>query len=324
MSKEMEKSLEGIHRELSGSERDLSGERHKSLKYHVRDINQRLGEWLIAHRCQQEKQSYDLSWALGLIGFVGVMLAITRSAGSDIDWVREHTLAFRLWGVTLCTIFLGVSLERLALVRSLWSFTATKFLVSVILSGLVFYARGRAAGFINGVFHIDASALPITLVLTTGLMVFKLLVPFVLAVAIILFLVHSLNGIGWFKNKLTGEDAGLPPLYSFLAIFVSGVILFFGWNWSSGQLGDSRVPEKVYLMAHALDFNQLHECANVHAEQPVVFLGNAQESVLVAPYRLEDFDFATFFEASITVPTNFVRKRCDYKPSPLTKELEEG
>ncbi|MNV71948.1 hypothetical protein D3C71_1649970 [compost metagenome] len=97
------------------------------------------------------------------------------------------------------------------------------------------------------------------------------------------------------------------------------MILYFGWGWSSDQIADSRVPEKVYLMAHALDFNYSHECANVAANQPVVFLGNSQESVLVAPHRLADFDFEEFFEAFVTVPTDFVRQRCEYKPSPAVE-----
>ncbi len=67
-------------------------------------------------------------------------------------------------------------------------------------------------------------------------------------------------------------------------------------------------------MAHALDFNYSHECANVKASKPVVFLGNTQESVLVAPFALEDFDFGTFFEASVVVPTDFSRQKCEYKP----------
>lgn len=315
--------LESIHRELRGSEQDLSRERQKSLKYYVRNIHHRLGEWLSAQGYEKDKQRYELSWALGLIGVVGVLLAITRSASSDWDWVREHTLAFRLSAVVLCTAFVGVSLERSAVVRSLWNFAITKFLVSIILSGVVLCARGKAAGYLNSVFHIDASAFPITLILTTGLLVLKQLVPFILTVALMLFLVHCLIGVGWLKGKLDGEAVDQPPLYSLLSVLVSGVILYFGWSWSSDQIADSRVPEKVYLMAHALDFNYSHECANVAMNRPVVFLGNTQESVLVAPYRLADFDFADFFEASVTVPTDFVRQRCDYKHSSAAEEWEE-
>lgn len=324
MSEKIEKHLESIHRELRGTEQDLSRERQKSLKYYVRDIHHRLGEWLSAQGHEKARQRYELSWALGLTGILGVLLAITRSASSDMDWVREHTLAFRLSAVVLCTIFIGVSLERSAVVRSLWSFAITKFLVSIILSVVVLCARGKAASYLNGVFHIDASALPITLVLTTGLLVLKWLVPFILTVAVALSLVHGLIGAGWIKGKLDGSSVDEPPLYSLLSFLVSGVILYFGWGWSSDQIADSRVPEKVYLMAHALDFNYSHECANVAANQPVVFLGNSQESVLVAPYRLADFDFEEFFEAFVTVPTDFVRQRCEYKPSPAVEDGGQG
>ncbi|MNO06387.1 hypothetical protein D3C81_2281440 [compost metagenome] len=73
-----------------------------------------------------------------------------------------------------------------------------------------------------------------------------------------------------------------------------------------------------------MDFNYSHECANVAANQPVVFLGNSQESVLVAPHRLADFDFEEFFEAFVTVPTDFVRQRCEYKPSPAVEDGGKG
>lgn len=92
--------------------------------------------------------------------------------------MREHTLAFRLWGVALCIKFVGVPLERSAIVKSLWGFTVTKLLVSIALSCVIIYAKVKAACYISGVFHVDASALPITLVYITGLMVFKLLLPY--------------------------------------------------------------------------------------------------------------------------------------------------
>lgn len=313
MNQKIEQHLEGIKNEIQGGELDRIQGRQRSLKYYVRDIHQQFGKWLSLQGYAEDRRSYELSWALGLIGVLGVMLAITRSATSDFDWVREHTVAFRLWAVVLCTIFIGVSLERSVVIRSLWSYASTKFLISIILSGVVLYSRGSAAAYVNGVFHVDASALPITLVFTTGLIIIKLLLPFILTVALALSLVHGLIGLGWVKGKLAGVEAQEPPLYSVLAFFVSGVILYFGWGWSHDQIADSKVPEKVYLMAHALDFSYSHECSNVDSSLPVIFLGAGQEAVLVAPYKLQSFDFAEFFEGPVLVPAGFMRLRCEYK-----------
>ncbi|MGE8688766.1 MAG: hypothetical protein ACN6PJ_16605 [Achromobacter sp.] len=321
MSKLIEKQLESIHQELKGNELDPYLGRGRSLNYYIRDIHQKIEEWFRLQRQEKEKRAYELTWALVLIGTIGVLLAINRSDSSDWNWVRENTLTFRLCAVILCTMFVGVTLERSTVIRSLWSFTVTKFLVSIILSGLVLYARGKAAGHINEIFHVDASALPITLVFTTALLVLKLLVPFILAIALLLSLVHILISLVWLKDRLNGEVAQLIPLYSLLSTLVSAVILYHGGNWSTDQLSDPRVPEKIYLMAYALDFSHSHECANVPKNRPVIFLGNAQDSVLIAPYKLVDFDFSDFFEASVDVPTNFIRQRCDYKVVPATEDL---
>ncbi len=175
--------------------------------------------------------------------------------------------------------------------------------------------------YVNDVFHVDASALPITLLFTTGLMVFKLILPFIIVVAAAMFIINILFLLAWLKNKFDGGDSELPVLRPVLCVLVSSVLLFHGWLWSNEQLSDARVPEKIYLLAHALDFNNSHQCANVPAGRPVVFLGNAQDVVLVAPYQLEGFDFTTFFEASVNVPQQFIRMRCEYK---MAQALPEG
>lgn len=106
------------------------------------------------------------------------------------------------------------------------------------------------------------------------------------------------------KGMLAGEESPEPPLYSVLSVFVSGVILYFGWGWSHDQFADSRVPEKVYLMANALDFSYSHECSSAGPDKQVVFFGAAQVAVLVMPYKLSSFDFAEFFEKTMPVPTS--------------------
>lgn len=322
MTSEIHQHVESIVQELRGGEQDLS-RNQKSLKFYVREIHRQLSKWLSIQGYAEEERRYELSWALGLVGVMGVLLAVTRSADSDIEWIREHTVAFRLWGIVFCTIFICVSLERSAVFRSLLRFTSAKLLISIILSGVVLYSRGKAAGYVNGVFHVDASAFPITTVFTTALLIVKLVLPFVLSTAFVLSVVHIFISAGWVKGKLEGKSDYLPPFSSVLSVFVSIVILYFGWHWSHDQIADSRVPEKVYLMAHALDFNNSHECSNVASDAPVVFLGPSQEAVLVAPYKLSDFDVEDFFEKRADVPHDFVRVRCEYKPAQSTEDEDQ-
>ncbi|WP_199886342.1 hypothetical protein [Dickeya sp. ws52] len=141
MTKEFERDINVIRQELTNSELDQSRQATRTLKYYVRDIHNDLVTLRYTRKHEKGESQRNLEMALYLIGFIGVLLAITRSAGSYSEWIREHTLSFRLWGVALCAIFVGVSLERLSLVSSLWSFTVTKVLLSIVLSGMVIYAR---------------------------------------------------------------------------------------------------------------------------------------------------------------------------------------
>lgn len=322
MISKLETYVESIVQEVRGGEQDLTRQQ-KTLKFYVRDIHRQFSGWLAMQGYSEHKRQYELSSALGFVGAIGVLLAITRSTNSDIEWIREHTVAFRVWAVVFCTIFICVSLERSAVFRSLFSFTSTKFLASIILSGIVLYSRGKAGGYINGVFHVDASAFPTTMLFTTGLMVVKLILPFALITALVLSLAHFCISLGWVKDKIEGKADYLPPLTSLLSVLVSSVILYYGWSWSNDQISDSRVPEKIYLMAHALDFNFSHNCSNVAFNAPVVFLGSAQEAVLVAPYKLEDFNFSDFFEKTAEVPSDFMRVRCEYKLVPSTEHQNQ-
>lgn len=313
MDKKFSNDIDKIKLELTGSEQDLSLSNRKSLKYCVAGIHSILIEWSKIDRYSKENDYAALRSLLALIGVVGVILAITRSAGSDIDWIREHTLAFRLWGVTLCLIFVGASIERATSLKLVWSFTATKILLSILFSGLLLFSKGKASGFINDIFSVDASVLPITLVFTTALVVFKTLIPLLIALAILLGVINLLTVLNWFFDYRNDRvDSSSLPMYEFLYFIVLAVITYYALSWHNNELSDRRVGEKIYLIAQALEFNKSHQCSNVDLSLPVVFIGASQESVLVAPYSLEDFDFATFFESTVVVPTDFKRVKCDY------------
>lgn len=127
----------------------------------------------------------------------------------------------------MCLIFVGVLVERSSVVRLLWSFAVTKFLLSLLLSGLVFYARGIAAGHINSVFPVDASALLIPPNLITGLVMFRLLVPFGLTIAVPILTLHAIRIISWCVNRRIEKTMADFPMFSMLCIAVARVLLLF-------------------------------------------------------------------------------------------------
>lgn len=311
MSEKIQSVLEKIYRQLNGGESDLFSSKDKSIKYHLGAISSSLTKWLLEREQDSYNRKYNTSLALGMLAVVAVFLIrLGAQENPDFDWVVQNKLSIKIWGVIIAAIYVGASIERSALFKSLWKFSFTKLVVSVALSGLIVYSTGKAASAINGVFGVDASSFPVTLVFTTAIILFHLIAPFLVAIFAAIF-VHLLILFAWVKAKLNDKVYELPPFHSIMFSIVAALIMYYGWEWSKNELSKERLPEKIYLMAYALDFNGKHHCKNIKEDVSVVFLGSNQESVLATPSALEFFDFSTFFTASVYVP-QFYRLECGY------------
>lgn len=317
MPEELKVTLDKIHQQLSGGESDLYSSKDKSIKYYLAHINTSLSRWIYSQERDSDQSTYNTNFALGFLAMASLLLIrIGTQDNPDIEWVERNSLSIQIWGIIMASIYVGASIERSELFKSIWKFSFTKLIASIAASGLIAYSTGKAASSINSIFGVDASSLPITLIFTTAIILFHLITPFLLGISLAILLIHIVIVAGWIKAKIKNETHDFPPFHSFMFSIIAALIMYFGWEWSNNELSKSRLPEKIYLMAHALDFNGKHLCANIPNNSPVIFLGANQNSVLVAPYGLEDFDFSTFFTASVEIPTHFGRSKCMYSDLP--------
>jgi hypothetical protein len=118
----------------------------------------------------QQQQAF----ALGT--FAGISLLLTFLGAdprpSDFALLDESRFFLRMLGIGLAAVFVGVTLERTEAFGLVWRYAIAKILASLALSALVIYSAGHASAIINGVFGVDAAALPYARALLTGWIAF--------------------------------------------------------------------------------------------------------------------------------------------------------
>jgi hypothetical protein len=165
------------------------------------------------------------------------------------------------------------------------------------------------------VFPVDASALPYTRAIVTGVLAFKYSYP-LLGVVGLFALFHALNAAAWIKKKLTGKGAYENiPLMSIAFLILSLAILVYFTRWVNKDFSDQAWPAKIYRLAHLLDFNSKYECTNLPKGLSVVFLGPNHARVLVDTSSAQTSDVKSFVDAGlssqISMPQRFYVLPCD-------------
>lgn len=222
---------------------------------------------------------YALAIICGLLTWYG-----SAHAASGWGWLDEHRFALKTWGVALSTVFVGIHIERTGLANVVWRSGATKFLASIGLSALVIYSAGKAASVVNGVFSIDAAALPYTRALLTGWIAFTHLAwPLMLIVGAIAGW-HLIIVLAYFWHGASPSDDEASPTFSWhsLGVVIMTAVVFGNIGvWLFRTLDNAQLPTKVYQLARILDFNGKHTCVNLRPEVSVVFIGPEQNKVLL-------------------------------------------
>lgn len=294
--------LEAIYEELSLSPHEHERRPTHTLKDHVVALLKHAKKVESQREIRDSEQQYSLNWALGALALLACLfLWHGLSKPDDKDWLYQHHFAIRLWGIAFAAVFLGVSIERSSFFKNLWSFGFTKIVASLAVSSLIVFCTGKASSLINVVFPVDASALPLTRAIVTGLLAFQYSAP-LLAVVAIFAIFHALNAVGWISAKLSRKNTyESPPLQSVAFLFLSIAVLLFATRWVNDDFSDGAWPAKIYRLAHVLDFNSKYECKNLRKGLSVVFLGPDQARVLVDTRAAKTEDLESFVNREISV-----------------------
>lgn len=306
-----EENIEAIYEELSEVENGGKYYSKETLKSYVFQILKQIKQSVRQKESIKKRDELNISSALGLLSFIAIIFIASGSRESnEFDWLGQNSFTIKLWGIALAAIYLGTSIERTAFFRSVWQFNFTKLIVSISLSGLVVFSTGKAAAVINSVFGVDAAAFPFTLVFTSALIVFHYVFPIMALIGVAAFF-HVFNAIGWLKSKIWKETYEFPPMDSFVFPLLTCILLFIFWGWLNDDLSPKKMPQKVYKLAHLLDFNAKHECSNIKIGTPVIFLGTSQNIVLADTNRVVESDVKSFFKGNINIPESFFRLKCE-------------
>ncbi|NAO95240.1 hypothetical protein FRY77_04295 [Halomonas sp. MG34] len=305
-----EEYLEAIYEEISENERSNNGVR--TIKTYVYEILERQRKEGWKRKNESEQKDFNLSWSLGFLAFLAFVLIFSGSRENhDFNWLQQNSFPIKIWGVALATLYIGVSIEKFSIFRNLWQFGFAKLVASIAISGLIVFSTGKAAGSINSVFGVDASAFPFTLTFTSGLFFFNYILPFLALVGIVAVF-FTLDAVGYIKSKLKDNNGyELPPIHSFVFPILATILLVVFWGWSKNDLSEEILPSKIYKLAHMLDFNNKNECANIRSEVPVVYLGPSQATVLADVKATSVENLKSFFEREVEVPQKFYRLSCE-------------
>jgi hypothetical protein len=213
----------------------------------------------------------------------------TTTSDSDC-WVPHETTRgpagpstfFALVGVSIATglvVALGALEEVFA--SSLTTFKSAQWAVAALIAVVAYSGRVQAINDLNSIFHIDASALPMTLTAGTVLNVAALLFWFFVALAVagVISLVLMYGGAVF--DEKTEEVKKLRAVSVAFAVVIScGVSAGFAYV----HLKENFRQQKLYRLAHMTDFSGSFRCEGIDAEaSSVLFIGPEQRRVLVAP-----------------------------------------
>lgn len=295
--------IEAIYEEVSSSSRGGGVGREPppdSLKDYVVAILANLKSEAGHRKLAKDGENYSIQFALFALALVSVVFLVNGwSRPSDWQWLNEHRFALRLWGIAFAAVYLGVSIERSSMFRRLWSFGFTKLAASVAVSALFIFSTGKASAIINGVFGLDASALPFTRAYLSGILAFQYSAPLLVVVAAFA-IAHAFDVVGFVRSKFSDAvDYDFPPWHSIVFLILAIVFLFFSWQWINDDFSESKLPAKVYRLAHLLDFNSTHHCANIPQGVSVIFVGPDQSRVLVDRSAVETADVEAFVKGGV-------------------------
>ncbi|MFC6298932.1 hypothetical protein GNF76_27680 [Pseudomonas sp. CCM 7893] len=236
------------------------------------------------------------------------------------NYVSADTAFLLLFSSVLMGFYVVLAFVEKMLERYFKDFKVTVIFWGLLLAILGYVARLRAITDINGIFHIDASAFPMTLVAGTTLHLAKLMLWPCIIVVVITALILLLICLGrFFDSDSSAEEKWGIYVPTMAAMIACGI----GWIFIYSNLSPERRAEILYRIAHMTDFNETFRCVGIDDQKySAVFLGPEQRRVLVAP-KLEEFwlEKKAYVLRRVDVPESFSVLECSAQNPQLVEQL---
>lgn len=258
----------------------------------------------------QKKQ--PLHWPLALVSiasFISILVAANLLKNDEPS--PNASMLFLALSVFLGLYALFCLIES-SLERHIIEFKSTLIAWAFLAGTLVFYGRINAVTDINKIFHIDPSALPLTLLASTAIHISGLLF---WPIACLL-----LGAITWLAIMWAGNDRDeyTPPEVKIARVITISTIALS--LLISAMFIHSRIHNKdsrlqiIYRISHNSDFSTHFRCHGLDQEtHSVLFIGPEQSKVLVAP-KIQEWVFPSNKKAdalrNVSIPTEFPIVNC--------------
>ncbi|WP_330509404.1 hypothetical protein V1687_12980 [Pseudomonas putida] len=243
---------------------------------------------------------------VSLVILVMLGIAVSYNNGADPD---PEKFAIYMCGVLLGSIYVFLGLVEVILMSRLFSLKSSILLWAFFVACLGYVARAKASVDINSIFHMEASAFPMTLIATTLLHMISLL-----------FWFFFISGSGCLFLASFSVVLKLHHGKRFMLIFcqvITGLAFMIISSFAHFKIDkDTQRLQMIYRIAHSVDFNALSPCSNIDSSTTnMVFLDADKRLALVAPTLDE---FAGFewrkvsYLRSVAIPESFKTVTCDY------------
>lgn len=254
----------------------------------------------------------SLHWPLAIvstISFISILIS-ANLLKNDAPNPNASTLFLAL------SVFLGLytllCLLEGRIGRHIIEFKSTLIAWALLAGSLVFYGHISAITDINEIFHIDPSALPLTLLASTAIHISGLLFWPIVSVLLgaIAWLLIAWSGNYFDDNTPSGEKIARVITIATVALSLSVSAIFIHARIHDK---DSRL-QIIYRTAHNSDFSANFRCQGIDQEaQSVLFIGPEQRRILIAP-KIQEEIFFTEKKADIlrrvSIPTDFPLVDC--------------
>lgn len=237
-----------------------------------------------------------------------VMFAIAIACNNGTD-PEPDKFAIYMCGVVLGSIYVFLGLVEVTLMNRLINLKSSLLLWAFFVACLGYVARAKASVDINTIFHMEASAFPMTLMASTLLHMINFLLLFFVASGIACFVLAALS-------VMQGHHHGKGFMLIFCQV-VTGLAFIIITLFSHFRIDkDIQRLQIIYRIAQSVDFNAHSPCANIDSSTTtMVFLDADKRLALVAPTLDE---FAGFewrkvsYLRSVAIPEGFKTVTCEY------------